>query len=62
MLPCPRCTASHVKKDGRVGETQCFHCRNCRRTFIMRTGTSFASHHWPQEVIVTAVRWYLRFR
>jgi len=62
MPPCPRCATSRVKKDGHVGETQRFRCRTCRRTFIMRTGTPFAGHRWPQEVIVTAVRWYLRFR
>jgi len=33
-----------------------------RRTFIDRTGTPFAGHRWPQGIIVTAVRWYLRYR
>ncbi len=51
-----------MKKDGRVGETQRYRCHACRRTFIDRTGTPFAGHRWPREVIVTAVRWYLRFR
>ena len=62
MPLCPRCAGLGVKKDGRDGETQRYRCRSCRRTFIARTGTPFAGHRWPQEVIVTAVRWYLRFR
>ena len=62
MPPCPRCGGVEVKKDGRVGKTQRYRCRSCRRTFIGRTGTPFVGHRWPQEVIVTAVRWYLRFR
>jgi len=62
MPPCPRCAGVGVKKDGQAGETQRYRCRTCRRTFIARTGTPFAGHRWPQEVIVMAVRWYLRFR
>jgi IS6 family transposase len=62
MLSCPRCAGAEVKRDGCVRETQRYRCRSCRRTFIARTGTPFAGHRWPQEVIVTAVRWYCRFR
>ncbi len=62
MPPCPRCAGVEVKKDGRVGETQRYRCHACRRTFIDRTGTPFAGHRWPREVIVTAARWYLRYR
>ena len=62
MPPCPRCAGVGVKKDGQDGETQRYRCRSCRRTFIGRTGTPCAGHRWPQEVIVTAVRWYLRYR
>ena len=62
MPPCPRCAGVEVKKDGQVGETQRYRRQACRRTFTGRTGTPFAGHRWPREVIVTAVRWYLRFR
>jgi transposase-like protein len=34
----------------------------CHRTFTGRTGTPFAGHRLPLEVITTAVRWYLRYR
>ncbi len=62
MPPCPRCSGAEVKQDGRSGEAQRYRCRACRRTFIARTGTPFAGHRWPQGIIVTAVRWYVRFR
>ena len=62
MPLCPRCTGAAVKKDGKVGETQRYRCHACRRTFVARTGTPFAGHRWPREVIVTAVRGYCRFR
>jgi transposase-like protein len=56
MPPCPRCTGVEVKKDGRADTTQRYRCQACHRTFIARTGTPFAGHSWPQEVIVTAER------
>jgi transposase-like protein len=60
---CVRCLGIAVKKDGRRAATgQRFRCRSCRRTFTPRTGTPFAGHRWPQEVITTAVRWYFRYR
>ena len=62
MPPCPRCAGADIKQDGKVGATQRYRCHTCHRTFIARTGTPFAGHRWPQEVIVTAVRWYLRYR
>jgi len=63
MPPCPRCAGTVVKSDGRgAGDMQRYRCGTCRRTFVARTGTPFAGHRWPQEVIVTAVRWYCAFR
>jgi IS6 family transposase len=52
-----------VKQDG-LGPSprQRFRSRRCRRTFTERTGTPFAGHRWPLEVITTAVRRYFRFR
>jgi IS6 family transposase len=34
----------------------------CKRSFTDRTGTPFASHRWPREVIAMALRWYFRYR
>jgi len=61
--PCARCSSVAVKRDGRQSAThQRFRCRGCRRTFTARTGTPFARHRWPLEVITTAVRWSCRYR
>jgi transposase-like protein len=52
-----------MKKDGLAPfGGQRFRCRGCRRAYRDRSGTPFAGHRWPQAVIVTAVRWYCRFR
>jgi transposase-like protein len=64
MIPgCLVCRAPALKYDGRtaVGGHR-FRCRLCGRTRTDRTGTPFARYRWPREVIVTAVRWYGRFR
>ena len=34
----------------------------CGATRTDRTGTPFAGYFWAREMIVTAVRWYGRFR
>jgi transposase-like protein len=63
MPACPRCSSSHVIKDGRPAPTdQRFRCRGCRRTFTARTGTPCAGFRWPRDVIVLAVHWYCSFR
>jgi transposase, IS6 family len=52
-----------MKKDGRAPfGGQRFRCPACRRTCTNRSGTPFAGHRWPAEVITTAVRWYFRYR
>lgn len=62
MPPCPRCAGAGVEKDGTVGEMQRSRCHAGHRTCIPRTGTPFVGHRWPQEAIVTTVRWYRRYR
>jgi transposase, IS6 family len=63
MLRCPLCSSRALKKDGRAPfGGQRFRCRTCRRACRDRSGTPFAGHRWPRDVILTAVRWYCRFR
>jgi transposase-like protein len=63
MRRCPSCSDHSMKKDGRAPfGGQRFRCRACRRACRDRSGTPFAGHRWPDDVIVTAVRWYCRFR
>ena len=60
---CLACKAPALKYDGRtaVGGHR-FRCRLCGATRTDRSGPPFAGYRWPREVIVTAVRWYGRFR
>src|SRR5687767_6738153 len=64
MIPnCLVCKAPALKYDGRTaGGGHRFRCKLCGRTRTDRSGTPFARYRWPREVIVTAVRWYGRFR
>ncbi len=62
MPPCPPCAGVEVQQDGRSGERQRYRCHTGHRTYIARTGTPFAGHRWPLGVVVTTVRWYLRYR
>lgn len=61
--PCPRCASLHVKRDGSsCPDNPRYRCHGCRRTFTARTATSFAGYRWPAAIILTAVRWYGRYR
>ena len=63
MPACPHCSNARTHKDGQGrAKRQRYRCSACRRSFTNRTGTPFANHRWPHDVIVMAVRWYLRFR
>jgi IS6 family transposase len=62
MPACPHRISSKARKDGRdrAGK-QRYRCSACRRSFTDRTGTPFAKHRWPHDVIVMAIRWYFRY-
>jgi transposase-like protein len=57
---CPSCHQSTSTRHGhdRAGR-QRYLCKTCRRTFTADSATAFAGYHWPAEVILMAVRWYL---
>jgi transposase-like protein len=60
---CPTCGLAATRKDGRDRRGhQVYECKRCRRRFTELTGTPFAGHRFPPDVIAVAVRWYLRFR
>lgn len=63
MPACPHCSTTKAHKDGhdRAGK-QRYCCSACQRSFTNRSGTPFANHRWPRDVIVMAVRWYFSYR
>src|SRR5215213_6492451 len=60
MPACPACPHSPATRHGhdRVAR-QRYLCMSCRRTFTADSATAFSGYHWPAEVILMAVRWYL---
>jgi transposase-like protein len=62
-MVCPRCGEQQVRKNGRDRRgVQVYECCVCHRSFTPQTGTPFASHRFPPDIIALAVRWYLRYR
>jgi len=37
-----------------------FTCPRCGRGFTVRSASAFSGYRWPADVILMAVRWYLR--
>jgi transposase-like protein len=61
MPTCPHCQHMVVTRDGhdRQGR-QRFACAGCGRDFTFRSTSAFSGFRWPTDVILMAVRWYLR--
>src|SRR5947208_3884640 len=61
MPTCPHCQQIIVTRDGhdRHGR-QRFTCGSCGRDFTVRSASVFSGYRWPADVILMAVRWYLR--
>src|SRR3989442_15501442 len=58
MPTCPYCEQTVVTRD-RYGR-QRFTCAGCSRDFTIRSASAFSGYRWPADVILMAVRWYLR--
>src|SRR4051794_24634326 len=55
------CDQPATKRHGRDGAgRQRFVCRPCHRTFTAAPVSACSGSRWPPEVILMAVRWYLR--
>jgi transposase-like protein len=62
MPTCPHCQQSVATRDGRDRHArQRFACSGCGRDFTVRSATAFSGYRWPADVILMAVRWYLRY-
>ncbi len=61
MSACPTCQQPPTERHGRdrTGR-QRYSCRPSRRTFTAQSISAFSGYRWPAEVVLMAVRWYLR--
>ena len=62
-MQCVRCASEVTRRDGktRLGG-QRWRCNECCRRFTSRSRSAFSRHHFPDELIALAVRWYVRYR
>src|SRR6266849_10618299 len=61
MSACPTCKQLPTKRHGRDRSgRQRYSCGPCRQTFTAATISAFSGYRWPAEVVLMAVRWYLR--
>ncbi len=62
-MRCVRCEGVATRRDGqaRLGG-QRWRCTDCCRRFTGRSRGAFSHHHFPDDLIALAVRWYVRYR
>ena len=63
-MPCPHClSASTSKRKHRTSlGYRTFYCRDCNRRFDERSGTPFNDLQFPNDIVLLAVLWRLRYK
>lgn len=63
-MSCPRCRSKSTLKRGDRTSLGCriYYCRNCRRRFNERTGSPYNFLQFPEDVVLMAVLWRLRYK
>ena len=61
-MRCVRCGSVAIRRDGhtRLGG-QRWRCNECERRFTIRSTSAFSYHHFPDDQIALAVRWYVTY-
>jgi transposase-like protein len=62
-MRCVRCGSEATRRDGKTrlgGQRQ--RCAHCHRRFTARSRSASSHHHFPDDLIALAVRWYARYR
>src|SRR6266481_2196297 len=61
MRSCPRCTSSHLTRDGRDQRGRAIHaCGGCGRHATAESASLVSGHRFPRDIIMLAVRYYLQ--
>jgi transposase, IS6 family len=62
-MRCAQCAGEAFVKAGRDRQRrQLYRCTACGRRLTERSQSAFRGYRFPEDVIVLAVRWYLRYR
>ena len=62
-MSCPRCSSKRVTKDGTTDlGGQRFRFSRCSRRFTRRSTSAFSGRVFADDIIVLAIRWYVRYR
>ena len=63
-MSCPRCRSESTLKRGYRTSLGCriYYCRNCKRRFNERTSTPYNHLQFPEDIVLMAVLWRLRYK
>ncbi len=62
-MQCDRCTGKQFTRAGRDRQRrQLYRCHACGRRMTVRSGSAFSGYRFPDDIIASVVRWYLRYR
>ena len=62
-MRCVRCAGEATRRDGRTRlGGQRWRCNECCGRFTSRSKSAFSRHHFADDLIALAVRWYVRYR
>ncbi len=62
-MRCPKCYTDNTTKKGKTKlGYQVYKCKDCSKKFNERTGTEFNDLHFPTDLVLLVVRWYLRYK
>ena len=63
-MPCPRCQSESTLRRRYRTSLGCriYYCRNCKRRFNERTSTPYNHLQFPEDIVLMAVLWRLRYK
>ena len=62
-MNCPNCKSDTFNKKGQTSlGYHSFQCKRCSLKYNERTGTHYNFLTYPTDIVIQAVRWYIRYR